>query len=104
VTKGKVGLSPPAASLHQGTTRKISKNRKTALLTEPYILCMMEIFVFVFSKSDQQEIKRRLNSGNAFYRSVQNLLCSRLLSKNTKIRIYKTLILPVIMYGCELGL
>jgi hypothetical protein len=26
---------------------------------------------------------------------------SRLLSKNIKIRIYKTTILPVIMYGCE---
>jgi hypothetical protein len=30
----------------------------------------------------QEEIKRRLNSGNACYRSVQNLLSSRLLSKN----------------------
>jgi hypothetical protein len=49
----------------------------------------------------QEEIKRRLNSGNACYPSVQNLLSSRLLSKNLKIRIYKTIILPVILYGCE---
>jgi hypothetical protein len=35
----------------------------------------------------QEEIKRRLNSGNACYRSVQNLWSSRLLSKNVKIRI-----------------
>jgi hypothetical protein len=35
----------------------------------------------------QEEIKRRLNSGNACYHSVQNLLSSRLLSKNLKIRI-----------------
>jgi hypothetical protein len=48
----------------------------------------------------QEEIKRRLNSGNACYHSVQNLLSSRLLSKNTKIRIYKTIILPVVLYGC----
>jgi hypothetical protein len=34
-----------------------------------------------------EEIQRRLNSGNACYRSVQNLLSSRLLSKNVKIRI-----------------
>jgi hypothetical protein len=33
--------------------------------------------------------------------SVQNLLSSRLLSKNLKIRIYKTIILPVVLYGCE---
>jgi hypothetical protein len=36
----------------------------------------------------QEEIKRRLNSGNACYHSVQNLLSSRLLSKNVKVRIY----------------
>jgi hypothetical protein len=33
--------------------------------------------------------------------SVQNLLSSRLLSRNIKIRIYKTIILPVVLYGCE---
>jgi hypothetical protein len=49
----------------------------------------------------QEEIKRRLNSGNACYHSVQNLLSSRLLSKNLKIRICKTIILPVVLYGCE---
>jgi hypothetical protein len=32
----------------------------------------------------QEEIKRRLNSGNACYHSLQNLLSSRLLSKNIK--------------------
>jgi len=32
---------------------------------------------------------------------VQNLLSSRLLSKNLKIKIYKTIILPVVLYGCE---
>jgi hypothetical protein len=46
----------------------------------------------------QEEIKRRLNSDNACYHSVQHLLSSRLLSKNTKIRIYKTIILPVVLY------
>jgi hypothetical protein len=49
----------------------------------------------------QEEIKRRLNSGNACYHSVQNLLSSRLLSKNLKIRIYGIIILPVVLYGCE---
>jgi hypothetical protein len=49
----------------------------------------------------QEEIKRRLNSGNACYHSVQNLLSSRLLSKKVKIRIYKTIILPVALYGSE---
>jgi hypothetical protein len=49
----------------------------------------------------QEEIKKRLNSGNAYYHSVQNLLSSHLLSKNLRIRIYKMIILPVVLYGCE---
>jgi hypothetical protein len=32
---------------------------------------------------------------------VQNLLSSRLLSKNLKIKVYRTIILPVVLYGCE---
>ena len=43
------------------------------------------------------EIKSRLKSGNACYHSVQNLLPSRLLSKNLKIKIYRTIILPVVL-------
>jgi hypothetical protein len=38
----------------------------------------------------QEEVKRRWNSDNACYHSVQNLLSSSLLSKNVNIRIYKT--------------
>jgi hypothetical protein len=49
----------------------------------------------------QREIKGRLNSGIAFDHLVQNHLSSRLLSKNVKIRIYKSIILPVVLYGCE---
>jgi hypothetical protein len=32
---------------------------------------------------------------------VQNLPSSHLLSKNVKIRLYKTIILHVVLYGCE---
>jgi hypothetical protein len=49
----------------------------------------------------QEEINKRLNSGNACHHSVQNLLSSCLLSKNVKFRIYKTIIFPVVLYGCE---
>jgi hypothetical protein len=47
------------------------------------------------------EVKRRLKSGNACYHSVQNLLSSSLLSRNVKIKMYRTIILPVVLYGCE---
>ncbi|KAJ4436175.1 hypothetical protein ANN_18805 [Periplaneta americana] len=49
----------------------------------------------------REEIKRRINMGNACYYSVEKLLSSSLLSKNLKVRIYKTVILPVVLYGCE---
>jgi hypothetical protein len=49
----------------------------------------------------QGEIWRRLDSDNACCYSVQNFLSSHLLSKNLKLRIYKTIILPVVLYGCE---
>ncbi|KAJ4448776.1 hypothetical protein ANN_00167 [Periplaneta americana] len=49
----------------------------------------------------REEIKRRINMGNACYYSVEKLLSSSLLSKNLKVRIYKTVLLPVVLYGCE---
>jgi len=53
--------------------------------------------------SIQEEIKSRMKSGNACYHSVQNLLSSSLLSKNLKIKIYRTIriFLPLVLYGCE---
>jgi hypothetical protein len=47
------------------------------------------------------EVKGKLNSGNVCYYSVQNLLPSLLISKNLKIKIYKTVIFPVVLYGCK---
>jgi len=51
--------------------------------------------------SIQEEIKSRLKLGNACYPSVLYLLSSSLLSKNLKSKIYRTVILPVVLYGCE---
>jgi len=45
--------------------------------------------------SSQEETKGRLKTGNACYYSVQNLLFTSLLSKNI------TIILRVVLYGCE---
>ena len=50
-----------------------------------------------YRNSIPEKIKSRLRSGNTCYHSVQNLLSSRLLSKNLKIKIYRTIILPVVL-------
>jgi hypothetical protein len=53
----------------------------------------------------RDEIKSRLNSGNAFFlsfiHSFQNPLSSCLMSKKLKIKIYKTVTSLVVLYGCE---
>jgi hypothetical protein len=51
--------------------------------------------------SIHEETKGRLKSENACYYSVQNLLSSSLLPKSVKIKIHRTIILPVVLYGCE---
>jgi len=52
--------------------------------------------------SIQEESKSKLKLRNACYYSVQNLLSSSLLSKNLNIKIYSTIILPIVLYGCEI--
>jgi len=47
------------------------------------------------------KIKNSFSSGNADYYSVQNNLFSRLLSKTLKIKLYKNIILPVVLCGRE---
>jgi len=54
----------------------------------------------MYLNSIQEEIKSRLKSGNACCHLVQNLLSSSLLFQNVKIQIYRTIILPVVVYEC----
>jgi len=49
----------------------------------------------------KKKIKSTLKSVNACRHSVQNILSSSLISKNLNIKIYRTIILPVVLYGCE---
>jgi hypothetical protein len=48
-----------------------------------------------------EEIKSRLNSRNVCYHSIQSFLSSHLLSRNLKVKIYKIIILPVVLCWCE---
>ena len=53
--------------------------------------------------SIQEEIKSRLQSRNACYHSVQNLLSSRLLSKNLKITVHRTIFCLLFCMVVKLG-
>jgi hypothetical protein len=48
-----------------------------------------------------EEIKSRLKSGNVCYNSAQNLIFFQFTPKRIKIKIYRTIISPVVLCGCE---
>jgi hypothetical protein len=54
----------------------------------------------MFGNCNHEEINLVI-SGNVCYHLVQSLLSSHLLSRNVKVKIYKTIILPVVLYGCD---
>jgi hypothetical protein len=48
-----------------------------------------------------EEIKGRISLGNKAFYANQGLFKSKLLTKNSKLRVYKTLVRPAVTYGCE---
>jgi hypothetical protein len=85
---------------NEGQNHKIKINNKSFGKVEEFKYLETTL---TNQNSIQEEItsKSRLKSGNACYFSVQNLLFSFLLSKIGQINIYRTIILPVALYGCE---
>ena len=75
---------------------RIDSNSNEKVITFKYLGSLV-----TNQNSIQSEIKCKLKAGNSSYYSVQTLLSSRLLSKNLKIKIYKIVILPVVLYGYE---
>jgi len=59
------------------------------------------VTILTYQNYIAEEIKSRLKSGNACYHSVQTLLYSSFLSKNLNIKIFRTIILFVVLNGCE---
>jgi hypothetical protein len=48
-----------------------------------------------------EEIKSTINSGNPCSHTVENNSSFRMLYKNVNIKIHGTIVLPVVLYGCE---
>ena len=87
-------------------SRDQNAGRSHSIKTDNCSFANVEEFIYLgtiltHQNSIQEEIKSRLKSGNACYHLVQNLLSSSLLSKNLNIKISRTIILPVALYGCE---
>ena len=100
------GVTPGAAP---SWGKRALKNRRHLCLLQTCLYQMSETQLHLsymrlsFSHKFLPDIKSRLKSGNACYRSMQNLLSSSLLSKNIKIKIYRNIILSVVLYGCGIS-
>jgi hypothetical protein len=88
-------------SRHQNS----GQNQNIRITNEPYenVAKFKYMGTILTNQSDiHNEIESRLNSANACYYLNQNLLSSRLIpKKKLKIKIYRTVILSVVLYGCE---
>jgi hypothetical protein len=87
-------------------SREQNAGRRHSMRTDNSSIERVEEFKYLGTtltnqNSIQEEIKSRLKLGNVCYYLVQNLLSSSLLSKNLKIKICSTIILPVVLYRCE---
>ena len=64
-------------------------------------VCVFVLKLGIFEFTFISKLRAALTNGNALYLSMENLLSHTLVSKNTRIKIYRTIILPVVLYGCE---
>jgi histone deacetylase complex regulatory component SIN3 len=83
-----------------GVEVNAGKNHDIRKQTDPLQMWNFEMMV-TDRNLIHEDIKRRLNSGNAYHYSVQKPFSSCLLSKNAKIRIHKTVILTVVLFWCD---
>jgi len=83
---------------NSGQNHNIKVDNKTFELVGPFKYLATTL---TNQNSFQEEIKIKLKSGNTRYHSVQNLLSSNLIPKNINIKIYRTIILLDVLYGCE---
>ena len=106
VASKEIGLEVSAdKTKYMVMSRDQNTRRSHGIKTDNSSFEMLEEFRYLGTtltnqNSVQEEMKSRLKSGTAYYGSVQKLLSSSLLSKNLKIKIYSTVILPV-LYGCD---
>jgi hypothetical protein len=49
----------------------------------------------------ERDIKARMAAGNRSYYALTKIMKSREISKSTKLKIYRTIIRPKVMYSCE---
>lgn len=57
--------------------------------------------VVTWDNDCSKDIKARISAGNRCYYALGKVMRTRYISKQTKLLIYKTIIKPIVVYGCE---
>ena len=65
------------------------------------VLLFVNLATQVNNNNTGEEIARRINLANHCLFGLGSIIRSMLLSRNTKLLIHKTLVLPVLVYGSE---
>jgi len=88
--------SRPDQNAGRSHNAKIDKSMFVSVKCKKYLGKTLTI-----QNSILEDIKSRTKSGNACCHLVQNIQSSSLISKNMKIKTHRTIILHVLLYGCE---
>ena len=88
------------------STTRNTRRVGTHVIADNYTFEVVPEFIYlgtaVNSNNDiSLEIKRRITLANRCYYGLSKQLSSRALSRMTKLTLYKTLIIPVLLYGAE---
>jgi len=83
-----------------------SHKLKENLEIENYKLENVEEFTYLGTlitdtNDESKEIQRRINQTNKAYYSLLPVMKNKDVHRNTKIKLYQSMIKPVLMYGCE---
>ena len=82
-----------------------SKSREPITVREGAIEAFND-FIYLGSKmqadgDSKPDVKRRISKGNQAFSMLKNIWKSKQFSHNTKIRIFRSNVVGVLLYGCE---
>ena len=98
---GPCNSSHEQTSLSNDATDSVPRHRELGRAKDLSAPLSWYRYIFIYFLFILEDISNRLKLGNACYHSVQNLLSSSFISTNIKIKINTTIILSMVLYGCE---
>jgi hypothetical protein len=103
---GKVGLLINSTKSKHMLISRNNKNSNNNLIIDDISIETVKEFCYLGviinnKNSEEQDIKHRITKANRAYFDLNKVLASKIISRRTKIRIYKTIIYPILTYGSE---